>query len=70
MNPLFDVSRSPVVTIGRTNWWRRLNTLTEEEGIMFVAATQQQCSSNCPNTTCKCKNATKVRGDLSGRRSQ
>lgn len=70
MNQFSNTVRSPVVAFGRVSWWNRLNGAAEEGGIKMVGATQKQCSSACPNTTCKCNNATKIKGDLSGRRGR
>ncbi len=67
MNPVFNSNRPPVITIGRATWWKRLNSVTESSDLKVVGATQTQCASACPNTTCKCSKATKITGNLDAR---
>jgi len=46
-------NKAPVSMMGREDWWNVLNSSGKQIGA--VGATQQQCSSACPNTTCKCQ---------------
>ena len=46
-------NKAPVSTMGRIEWWKILNSTGKQIGA--VGATQTQCSSACPNTTCKCQ---------------
>jgi len=60
--------RSPVVAVSPYGWWEWL--LSDRPNPAIMSATQTQCASACPSTTCKCTASGDEVYDLRAREEQ